>query len=97
MLEKFEFSDTRQVRKTLLISSFIGLAFEKLSIYSTGSIKFLGFKIPVEKADFIPELIGYLIIYLLIALIIRYSDEDLKKGMSDSRNTLSSTRKVMTH
>ena len=79
MVHKFEFSDTKKLRKSLLTTSFIGICFNSLIKYSTGNFEFLGFKIPIKDASIIPHLIGYLIIYFIIALIIRYSDEKLKK------------------
>lgn len=75
MLDNFEFSDTKQVRKTLLISSFIGISFKMLVKNSTGTIEFFGFKIPVEDASVIPEIVGYLIVFEIAALVIRYSDD----------------------
>lgn len=78
MLDNFEFGDTKQIRKTLLISSFIGVSFKMLVKNSTGTIEFFGFKIPVEDASVIPEIVGYLIIFEIAALIIRYSDDILK-------------------
>ncbi|WHF52409.1 hypothetical protein QGN23_03795 [Chryseobacterium gotjawalense] len=79
MIDNFEFSDTKQIRKTLLISSFAGISFKMLVKNSTGNIEFLGFKIPVEDASIIPQLVGYLIIFEIIALLIRYSDEFSKE------------------
>jgi hypothetical protein len=78
MLDNFEFSDTKQIRKTLLISSFIGISFKMLVKNSTGTIEFFGFKIPVEDASIIPEIVGYLIVFEIGALVIRYSDDFLK-------------------
>ena len=75
MIDNFEFSDAKQVRKTLLITSFAGICFKALVKNSTGNIEFFGFKIPVEDASIIPTLVGCLIIFEIIALIIRYSDE----------------------
>jgi hypothetical protein len=83
MIEKFEFSDTKQVRKSLLISSFIGVFFDSLIKYSTGNFEFLGFKIPIKDASIILHLIGYLVLYFIVALLIRYSDENLKKHYSN--------------
>ena len=79
MIDKFEFGDAKQLRKSLLVTSFIGIVFENLIKHSTGNIEFLGFKIPVSDANIIPTLIGYLIIYFMVALIIRYSDEKFRK------------------
>lgn len=75
MIDNFEFSDTKQVRKTLLITAFAGICFKILVKNSTGNIEFLGFKIPVSDAYVIPHLIGFMVIFQIIALIIRYSDE----------------------
>lgn len=79
MIDNFEFSDTKQVRKTLLISSFAGICFKLLVKNSTGNIEFFGFKIPVDDANVIPQLIGFLILFEIIALIIRYSDEEMRE------------------
>ena len=81
MIDNLEFSDTKQIRKTLLISSFAGVYFKMLVKNSTGNIEFLGFKIPVEDASIIPQLVGYLIIFEIIALLIRYSDEFSKEKL----------------
>lgn len=75
MIDNFEFSDTKQIRKTLLITSFAGICFKVLVKNSTGHIEFFGFKLPVEDASIIPYLAGSMIIFEIIALIIRYSDE----------------------
>ncbi|WP_420577792.1 hypothetical protein [Ekhidna sp.] len=79
MINEIEFGNSKNVRKTLLITCFVGYSFESLVSFSTGNIEFLGFKIPVENAQVIPNLISYLIIYLTIVLIIRYLHEDLAK------------------
>lgn len=79
MIENFEFSDTKQVRKTLLISAFAGICFKILVSHSMGNIEFLGFKIPVEDASIIPLMIAGMIIYEMLVLIIRYNDETLRE------------------
>lgn len=79
MIDNFEFSDTKQVRKTLIITSFAGICFKALVKNSTGHIEFLGFKIPVQDASIIPYLVGGMIIFEIIALIIRYSDESARE------------------
>ena len=80
MIDNFEFSDAKQVRKTLLITSFAGICFKALVKNSTGNIEFFGFKIPVEDASIIPALVGGLIIFEIIALVIRYSDETAREN-----------------
>ena len=92
MIDKIEFSDVKQVRKTLLITSFVGFAFKRLSEHSTGNIEFLGFKIPIGEANVIPNLIGYLVIFLIIALLIRYFDEDLKKKYQSYKEYIETNR-----
>lgn len=72
MIDKVDFSSSKQVRKSLLLASFAGISFDMIVQYSTGNVEFLGFKIPVDDADIIPKLIGYLIVYFVVALIIRY-------------------------
>ena len=79
MIDNFEFSDTKQIRKTILITSFAGICFKMLVKNSTGTIEFIGFKIPVSEAHVIPNLVGYVIIFEIIALIIRYSDEEARE------------------
>lgn len=59
MIDNFEFSDTKQVRKTILITSFAGICFKILVKNSTGNIEFIGFKIPVSDAHVIPQLVGF--------------------------------------
>lgn len=79
MIDNFEFSDTKQIRKTLLITSFVGICFKILVKNSTGHIEFFGFKLPVEDASIIPYLVGSVIAFEIIALIIRYSDESARE------------------
>jgi hypothetical protein len=79
MIDNFEFSDTKQIRKTILITAFAGICFKILVKNATGNIEFLGFKIPIEDAHVIPQLIGCVIIFEIIALIIRYSDEGARE------------------
>lgn len=79
MIDNFEFSDTKQIRKTILITSFAGICFKVLVKNSTGNIEFLGFKIPIDDAQVIPQLVAYVIIFEIIALIIRYSDEGARE------------------
>lgn len=79
MIDNFEFSDTKQIRKTILITSFAGICFKMLVKNSTGNIEFIGFKIPVSEAHIIPNLVGYVIIFEIIALIIRYNDEGARE------------------
>ena len=79
MIDNFEFSDTKQIRKTLLITSFAGICFKVLVKNSTGNIEFFGFKLPVEDASIIPYLAGCMIVFEIIALIIRYSDESARE------------------
>ena len=84
MIDKIEFGDAKQVRKTLLITSFIGVSFKALIENSTGNLEFFGFKIPITDASIIPNFIGYLIIYFIIALFIRYSDESFRKNYKEA-------------
>ena len=49
MIDKIEFSSFKQVRKTLLIASFVGILFKNIAKYSSGSIDFFGFKIPYRR------------------------------------------------
>jgi len=79
MIDNFEFSDTKQIRKTILITSFAGICFKVLVKNSTENIEFLGFKIPIDDAQVIPQLVAYVIIFEIIALIIRYSDEGARE------------------
>lgn len=79
MIDNFEFSDTKQFRKTILITSFAGVCFKMLVKNSTGNIEFIGFKIPVSEVHIFPNLVGYVIIFEIIALIIRYNDENARE------------------
>lgn len=79
MIDKFEFGNFKQVRKTLLVFSLIGFSFKELAAYSKGNIEFLSFKIPVENADIIPILLGYVIVFYVAAFIIRYNDDKFQK------------------
>lgn len=88
MIDNFEFSDAKQVRKTLLITSFIGICFKSLVKHSTENIEFFGFNIPIKDSSIIPNFIGYLIMYFLVALLIRYLDEKLQKKVTKFRDRL---------
>ena len=87
-MDNFEFGDVKSVRKSLLIVATIGIFVSKLTHYSTGEISFLGFSIPVKDASFLPYFIGYIILFYLVALIIRYSDEEFKKFYVKKLNSL---------
>lgn len=78
MLDKIQLGSAKQLRNTLLITSFIGISFNALFANATGDFEFFGFKIPIDDVSIIPQLIGFLIIYFLIALIIRYSNEKFR-------------------
>ncbi len=79
MIDNFEFSETKQIRKTILLTSFAGICFKILVKNSTGNLEFLGFKIPIDDAHVIPQLFAFVIIFEVIALIIRYSDEGARE------------------
>lgn len=79
MLDKIEMGDAKQLRKTLLITSFIGISFNALFANATGDFEFFGFKIPTADTSVIPKLVGLMIIYFLIALIIRYNNEKFRE------------------
>jgi len=80
MIDNLEFNNSKQVRKTLLIVSFLSIMFKKMIKYSTGNIEFIGFKIPVSDANIIPEFISYLTIYYCVALVLRYFDDEFKSN-----------------
>ena len=77
------FSDAKQVRKTLLILSFIAISLDYMTPYFVGPIKFLGFEFPIENIGVVSRLIGFLLIYYVIALLIRYADEIVKEGVNE--------------
>jgi hypothetical protein len=79
MTDNFEFDDVKKVRKSLLIVSVAGIFLKQLIKYSTGEIKFLGFSIPVGEATFLSNMIGFIIIFYIIALAIRFSSEQFPK------------------
>lgn len=87
MIDKLEFSDVKQVRKSLIISSTFGIFFKLLVEYSTGYIKFLGFEIPIKNADILPNFISAIIVYFLISLIIRFLDEKFREKYEEDFRT----------
>ncbi|WP_299160918.1 hypothetical protein [uncultured Tenacibaculum sp.] len=83
MTQNFDFSDVTKVRKSLLVTSLIGIFYKYVVSHSEGFISFLGFKIPVKDANDISHLIGYLLIFFIIAFFIRLSKENLDKAYEE--------------
>lgn len=79
MIDKLEFGNVKSLRKSLLIISTLGIFFTELLKYSTGNIEFLGFKIPINQASFLLCFIGYIIVFYILALLIRFSDEEFRR------------------
>ncbi|MFD2587564.1 hypothetical protein ACFSQJ_11525 [Croceitalea marina] len=79
-MENFEFGDVKKLRKSLLIASIVGIFLVKLIKYSTGSFEFLGFNIPIREAEFLAHFVGYIIIFFLVALLIRFGNEEFTKS-----------------
>ena len=87
MLEKLEFDEVKKIRKSLIVTSATGIIVSQLIKYSTSEINFLGFKIPKEDASIISNLIGFIVIYYITSLLIRFFDEEfgnfIKKRQSE--------------
>ncbi|MFI0429172.1 hypothetical protein [Mariniflexile sp. HMF6888] len=91
---ELEFDDVKKLRKSLLVASVIGIFLAKLVKYSKEdtTIDFLGFSLPIGDATFLPNYIGYLIIFFTIALIIRYNNDTFKKEYEKTIKIISNER-----
>ncbi|MBP0904836.1 hypothetical protein ACFSKN_04785 [Mariniflexile gromovii] len=91
---ELEFDDVKKLRKSLLVASVVGIFLAKLVKYSKEdtTIDFLGFSLPIGDATFLPNYIGYLIIFFIIALIIRYSNDTFKKEYEKTIKIISNER-----
>lgn len=78
---ELEFDDVKKLRKSLLVASVVGIFLAKLVKYSKEdtTIDFLGFSLPIGEATFLPNYIGYLIIFFMVALLIRYNNDEFQK------------------
>ncbi|TXK78690.1 hypothetical protein [Mesonia sp. K4-1] len=97
MTDNFDFSTAKQVRKTLLITSFTGIFFTFLIKNSTGNFEFLFFKIPVEDATLITNFIAIVIMYLIVVFYYRKESEYFKENYSkwvEDLNSLSFSTSV---
>lgn len=78
-ITKFEFETVKQLRKSLLTTSTIGVIISYMIEYSKGDIRFLGFTFPEESSFIVSRLIGFLILYFLISFLIRFYVEETPK------------------
>ena len=78
-LDNFEFETVKQLRKSLLIASTVGIAISYLIYYSTGTITLFGFTFQPEQATIIPKLVGCITIYFLISFLIVCRNDELPK------------------
>ncbi|REE07862.1 hypothetical protein DFQ09_11056 [Winogradskyella pacifica] len=88
---ELEFDDVKKIRKSLLITSAVGILFSKLVKFSTGTIDFLGFSLPIVDSVFLPNYIGYLIAFFIVALIIRYNNDSFKESYSKKIENIGSS------
>jgi len=78
-LDNFEFETVKQLRKSLLISSTVGIALSYMIHYSTGYISLFGFKFDPEQAVIMPKLVGFIVFYFLGSFFIMYRNDELPK------------------
>lgn len=81
-------SNILRVRKSLLIITFIGFAYEYIDI-DINEIKVVGEKFHINKPEFIPYVIGYLIIYYLVSFVIRSYHDYIARSLSYDQKVLS--------
>ena len=99
MIENFEFSDVKSVRKTLLIFSVLGLFLTAIRKFTTGNIEFIGFSIPVDEMHIILVFIDLMLLFFLYAFWVRVKDDAFKELMKeynslDIEETLSKYRSI---
>lgn len=63
------------MRKSLLITSVVGLFLKETQRYNTGKFSFLGFEIPTENFDLVLRFFVAIISFYLITFGIRYFNE----------------------
>ncbi len=78
-LGKLEFGNVKQPRKNLMISSATAIVVSQLVKYSEGVISFLAFTIPENNKPILNKLMWCIVLYFIIALAIRYYDEEFIK------------------
>lgn len=91
MIENFEFSDVKSVRKTLLIFSVLGLFLTAIRKFTTGNIEFIGFSIPVDEMHIILVFIDLMLLFFLYAFWVRVKDDAFKELMKEY-NSLGSSQ-----
>ncbi|WP_027137364.1 hypothetical protein [Gaetbulibacter saemankumensis] len=90
-IQHLEFDDVIKVRKSLLISSLIGLFFKQMINFSSGDFEFFGFKVINLDATFIPNFIGGIIIFFMVVFGIRIMNDRFKEKYTAKINWIDST------
>jgi hypothetical protein len=79
-LDNLEFETVKQLRKSLLITSVIGITIAYMIEYSTGIVSFFGFNFETSgKATIITKLLGCIVLYFWISFIIKFRNDELPK------------------
>jgi len=79
-LENLEFETVKQLRKSLLITSVIGIANAYMIKYSTDCISFFGFTFDSsEKSTIITKLLGCIVFYFWASFIIKFRNDEIPK------------------
>lgn len=78
-LDNLEFETVKQLRKSLLITSVIGIAIAYMIEYSTGCVSLFGFTFKSDSATIVPKLLGWMVLYFLISFIIKFWKDELPK------------------
>lgn len=79
ILDKLEFGNVKLIRKNLMISSATAIIVSQLVKYSKGDIGFFGFTLSENNAPLLSKLMWFIVLYFVVALIIRYCDEEFVK------------------
>ncbi|RIV68771.1 hypothetical protein [Flagellimonas aequoris] len=75
-----DFETVKQLRKSLLITSVIGIAISYMIEYSTGCVSFFGFTFATSgKVSIISKLLGCIVFYFWISFIIKFWKDELPK------------------
>lgn len=78
-LDNFEFETVKQLRKSLLISSTVGIALSYMIHYSTGCISLFGFDFEPERATIITKLVGFTVFFFWASFFVMYRNDELPK------------------
>ncbi|MDO6602006.1 hypothetical protein [Arenibacter palladensis] len=96
ILDKLEFGNVKLIRKNLMISSATAIIVSQLVKYSKGDIGFFGFTLSENNAPLLSKLMWFIVLYFVVALIIRYCDEEFVKYYKRNMEGIA-IRNKMTH